>query len=64
MADEAFAGMANRQWTLDQAAIEEIEEPIELSVQISESTIDGFATMTNVEESIEPARPKPRFAKT
>jgi hypothetical protein len=53
---EKGAGIEGRQWTLDQAAIGNIEETITTSVEMYESTIDGFETMADVEASIDLAR--------
>ena len=50
------AGIAGSQWTLDQAAIGNIEETIRTSVEMYESMIEGFATMSDVEEFIALAR--------
>ena len=53
---ECGAGISGGPWMLDQAAIGNIEQTIRTSVAMYESTIDGFATVADVEEFIEPAR--------
>ena len=53
---ESGAGFGSTHWTFDQAAIGNIEETIRTSVEMYESTIDGFETMADVEEFIELAR--------
>ncbi len=53
---ESGAGISGGPWTLDQAAIGNIEQTIATSVKMYKSTIDGFATMADVEEFIELAR--------
>lgn len=53
---ESAAGISGGPWTLDQAAIGDSEQTIRTSVAMYESTIDGFATMAEVEEFIELAR--------
>ena len=53
---EKGAGIEGRQWALDQAAIGNIEETITTSVEMYESTIDGFETMADVEAFIALAR--------
>ena len=53
---ESGAGIEGNEWTLDQAAIGDIDETITTSVEMYESTIEGFATMADVEEFIELAR--------
>ena len=53
---ESGAGIESSQWSLDQAAIGNIEETIRTSIEMYESTIEGFATMADVEEFIALAR--------
>ena len=53
---ESGAGFGSSHCTFDKAAIGDIEETIATSVDMYESTIDGFATMTGVEQFIELAR--------
>lgn len=53
---ESGAGVTGGPWTFDQAAIGNIEQTIRTSIAMYESTIDGFATMAEVEEFIELAR--------
>ena len=53
---ESAAGVSGGPWTLDQAAIGTIDQTIRTSIAMYESTIDGFATMADVEEFIELAR--------
>ncbi len=53
---ESGSGIAGSEWTLDQAAIGDIEETIKTSVEMYEATIEGFATMTDVEQFIALAR--------
>ncbi len=53
---ESGAGISGGPWTLDQAAIGNIEQTIATSVEMYKSTIDGFATMADVEKFIELAR--------
>ncbi len=53
---ESGTGIDSSHWTLDQAAIGNIEETIRTSVEMYEFTTDGFATMADVEEFIALAR--------
>ena len=53
---ESAAGISGGPWTLDQAAIGNIEQTIRTSIEMYESTIDGFEAMADVEEFIELAR--------
>jgi hypothetical protein len=53
---ESGTGIESGQWTLDRAALGNIEETISTSIQMYESTIDGFETMADVEEFIALAR--------
>ncbi len=49
---QSGAGIESGQWTLDQAALGNIEETIATSIEMYESTIDGFSTMEDVEKFI------------
>ena len=49
---ESGTGIESGQWTLDRAALGNIEETISTSIEMYESTIDGFETMADVEEFI------------
>ena len=53
---ESAAGILGGPWTLDQAAIGNVEQTIRTSIEMYESTIDGFETMADVEKFIELAR--------
>ena len=53
---ESGSGISGGPWTLDQAAIGNIEQTIRTSVEMYESTIDGFRTMADVQEFNELAR--------
>lgn len=53
---QSGSGFEGGPWMLDQAAIGNIERTIRAGVEMHEATIDGFRTMADVEEFIEPAR--------
>jgi hypothetical protein len=50
------AGIGSSQWTFHQAALGNIEETIETSVDMYETAIEGFATMADVEDFLTLAR--------
>ena len=53
---ESGAGVSAGPWTLDQAAISNIEQTIHTSIAMYETTKGGFETMAEVEEFIDLAR--------
>ena len=53
---ESGASISSGPWTIDQAAIGNIEQTIRTSVEIYEAMIDGFQTMADVEDFIGLAR--------